>query len=48
MLPENFPKFSEKFEEYVQENLLDELLTPEINVDADIEFSEINEKFYNS
>ena len=47
MLPENFPKFSEKFEEYVQENLLDELLTPEINVDADIEFSEINEKFYN-
>ena len=47
MLPENFPKFSEKFEEYVQENLLVELLTPEINVDADIEFSEINEKFYN-
>lgn len=47
MLPENFEKFAEKFEAYVQENLLDELLTPEIIIDADIELSEINDKFYN-
>ena len=47
MKPENFEKFSEKFEAYVQENLLDELLTPEINIDCEIEFDVINEKFYN-
>lgn len=47
MLPENLEKFSQKFEEYVNENLLDELLIPEIVIDADIELDEINDKFYN-
>jgi single-stranded-DNA-specific exonuclease len=46
MPPENFEKFAQKFEEYVQENLLDELLTPEIIIDADIELNEINDRFY--
>lgn len=47
MPPENLDQFVQKFEEYAQENLLDELLTPEVIIDADIELDEINDKFYN-
>jgi single-stranded-DNA-specific exonuclease len=46
LLPENYQKFKQKFEEVVQKTILPEQLIPEIAIDAEIEFSEITPKFH--
>lgn len=46
LLPENYQKFKNKFEEVVQKTILPEQLIPEIAIDAEIELSEITPKFY--
>ncbi len=43
--PENLEEFSRRFEEYVAANLDKKELTPELNVDLEIDFSDINPKF---
>ena len=47
MLPENVEKFTEKFEDVVSANVTDEMLIPEITIDAALNFSEINQTFFN-
>ena len=47
MLPENVGKFAEKFEAVVAEQVTDEMLIPEITIDAALNFSEINQTFFN-
>jgi len=42
--PENYDKFKAAFEKVVQETIAPEMLTPEITVDAEIDFSEITPK----
>lgn len=42
---ENFQAFKTAFEKTVQETIHPDLLIPEINIDAEISFTEINEKF---
>lgn len=42
--PENYQKFKEAFEKVVQETIAPEMLTPEIEVDAEIDFAEITPK----
>ena len=44
--PENYEAFKQKFEEVVSATLPDELKTPEINIDAELDLSEITQKFY--
>jgi single-stranded-DNA-specific exonuclease len=44
--PENYVNFKKKFEEVVERTIDKKLLTPEISVDAAIDFSEITPKFY--
>lgn len=46
MKPENFEAFRDKFEKIVSETVLEEQLTPYIDIDAEINFSDINSKFY--
>ena len=43
--PENLEEFSRRFEEYVANNIDNEELTPELNVDLEIDFTDINPKF---
>ena len=43
--PENLEEFSRRFEEYVAENIDREELIPELNVDLEIDFSDITPKF---
>ena len=43
---ENYPKFKQKFEEVVSEQIDEKMLTPELAIDAILDFSEIDEKFY--
>jgi len=43
---ENYPKFKTKFEEVVKETLPEELRTPEISIDAEINLTEITPKFF--
>lgn len=43
--PENLKEFSERFEKYVSEHLEEDDLTPELNVDIQIDFSNITPKF---
>ncbi|MDE3212931.1 MAG: single-stranded-DNA-specific exonuclease RecJ, partial [Bacteroidota bacterium] len=45
--PENREAFQQKFEEVVSATIDPRLLIPEITVDAEIEFSEITQSFYN-
>jgi single-stranded-DNA-specific exonuclease len=47
LLPENFDAFSNAFEQVVNETISEELLTPQIIIDAEITFSEITQSFYN-
>lgn len=42
---ENIPEFSRRFEEYVAANILPEQLTPQIDIDAFLSFSEITPEF---
>ena len=44
--PENYTNFKNKFEEVVERTIDTKLLTPEISVDAAIDFSEITPKFF--
>jgi len=43
---ENYPKFKQKFEEVVSEQIDEKLLTPELLIDAELSFTEIDEKFH--
>ncbi len=42
---ENIPAFTQRFEEYVAANILPEQLTPQIDIDAFLSFSEITPEF---
>ena len=44
---ENLDAFIQKFEEYVETHITNNLLIPKIEIDLDIKLSEINNKFYN-
>ena len=44
--PENYALFKKKFEDVVTESIPEELLTPELNIDAEIYLSDITPKFY--
>lgn len=46
LLPENYDKFKRKFEEVVKKTIAEELLTPEIAIDATLELTDITPKFY--
>ncbi len=46
LLEENYDKFKQKFEQVVKDSIPDELRSPEIIIDTEIEFSEITPKFY--
>ncbi len=46
LLPENVPLFSEAFEKEVTRLITDDLLIPEIIIDAEISFTEINPSFF--
>ena len=46
MLPENVDAFREKFNSVVSAMIDDDILTPVINIDAEIRLNDINEKFY--
>lgn len=46
LLPENVPAFAEAFEKVVSETITEDLLVPEIVIDAAINFSEITPSFY--
>ncbi|MGB5990532.1 MAG: single-stranded-DNA-specific exonuclease RecJ [Marinifilaceae bacterium] len=43
---ENIEAFTNKFEKYVASTIKDDMLTPQIHVDAEISFDEINEDFF--
>lgn len=43
---ENIPAFQQKFEEVVSQTIDPELLIPEIEIDEEIDLSEVNPKFY--
>jgi single-stranded-DNA-specific exonuclease len=44
--PENYEKFKAKFEEVVKETLPEELRTPEITINSEIELGDITPKFF--
>jgi single-stranded-DNA-specific exonuclease len=46
MKPENLPKFVDRFEEYVTSHISEELMVPEVEVDAELNLKNINSKFY--
>lgn len=43
---ENYPLFKEKFNKYVEEHISEETLIPQINIDAEISFNNITNKFF--
>jgi len=45
MKEENIGEFTRRFEEYVAANILPEQLTPQVNIDAIINFSQITQEF---
>lgn len=47
ILPENFSNFCEKFEDFAKQQITDEMLTPEIEIDCELNFSEITPKMVN-
>ncbi len=46
MKMENVSKFTERFENFVAENISEEQMTPVIDIDAEIQFQEITPKFF--
>jgi len=44
--PENLEKFIKEFNDYADEHITDEMLVPEIEIDAELFISDINFKFY--
>lgn len=47
LLPSNIQVFSDRFESIVSSTISPELLIPEIIIDAEIDFSDLKESFYN-
>ena len=47
MKPENITAFQNRFEDVVSGSIKEEMLTPEIVIDAEVSFKEINQSFYN-
>ena len=45
--PERLDEFIKAFETYASERLTDEMMIPEINIDEDLDVSDINSKFFN-
>lgn len=43
---ENIPAFRERFEKNVQETIREEQLTPQVEIDAEIDLEIVNDKFY--
>lgn len=43
---ENINKFKQRFERIVEQNITEEQLIPQLNIDSEIEFSNITERFY--
>jgi len=46
MKADRVDEFKTRFEEYVSKNITPDLLTPQVDIDAKIKLSEINDKFY--
>ena len=46
MKPENLDLFLKEFEAYAEKHLTEEMLVPEIEIDEELYFSDINTKFY--
>ena len=46
MKEENIPAFTERFEKFVSENILEEQTYPQIDIDAVLEFKDITPKFF--
>jgi len=46
MKEENIPAFTERFEQYVADNILEEQTYPQIDIDAILEFKDISPKFF--
>jgi len=46
ILPENYPAFKAAFEQQVKDTIQPEMLTPEIEIDAEINFADITPKFF--
>ena len=46
MKKENVPVFAERFEEVVTKTIMEEQLVPQIVIDMELDFSDIDEKFY--
>ena len=44
--PENLPAFQKRFEEYVSSTIKENMLTPEIEIDAKLCLNDINKKFF--
>ncbi len=45
---ENIAEFKERFQKYVEENLKAEQQVPQIDIDAELHFAEINHSFFNT
>jgi single-stranded-DNA-specific exonuclease len=45
MLPENYEQFSQRFEDTVANTITEDLLCPEVKIDAEINFDQIDGKF---
>jgi len=43
---DNVPEFIKRFEQYVKENIEDQQLIPQVDIDAELELSKIDSKFY--
>ncbi|MBN2237659.1 MAG: single-stranded-DNA-specific exonuclease RecJ [Bacteroidales bacterium] len=46
ILPENLEKFSSCFQKYVDENIKEESLVPQIDIDLELNLNDINSKFF--
>ena len=46
MKEENIPQFTERFEKFVYENILEEQTYPQIDIDAVLQFKDITPKFF--
>ncbi|MBQ6433141.1 MAG: single-stranded-DNA-specific exonuclease RecJ [Bacteroidaceae bacterium] len=46
MKVENVPEFKRRFEEYVNENILDSQIQPELNIDSLLDFKDISHRFF--
>lgn len=47
MLPQNLPEFKRRFEEYVAAHITDEQQVPVLNIEAELQLSDITKQFYN-